>query len=460
MSSHALPIVAIVGRPNVGKSTLFNRYTGANRALVEDTPGVTRDSIAEEVDLDSRRILLVDTAGLDTDAESALATAVQAQAQAAIEQAEAILFVVDGKSGLLPEDETIANTLRRSSKPIALVVNKIDLPKHYERVHEFHRLGFKKIFAVSGTHGTGAFEALEALIDDLPQACEEPTIEDGALRIAIVGRPNVGKSSLVNRLVGAERVVVSDEPGTTRDSVDIRIERDGESFVLVDTAGIRRSAKRTALVEHGSALMTLRAIERADVVLIVIDGAEGFSEQDARVAGLVRDRGRAAAILVNKNDLLTKKDLGEADYLRGGIERGLRFMADTPMLFISAKTGARVEKIFALVKKLNQNTHVEISTARLNRWLEKATHQHEPSLGQAGIHKRPIKFFYATQATTNPPTFILFCTDPAAVKENYRRYLENRLREEFDLHGIPIRLRLRARTQTKKRARTDGDDKF
>lgn len=459
MSSRALPIVAIVGRPNVGKSTLFNRYTGANRALVEDTPGVTRDTIAEEVELGSRRVLLVDTAGLDPDPDSALATAVQAQAQTAIEQADAILFIVDGKAGLLPDDEMIANTLRRSSKPIALAVNKIDLPKHQERVHEFYRLGFKKIFAVSGTHGTGAFEALETLVDELPaHESETESGEAGTLRVAIVGRPNVGKSSLVNRLVGAERVVVADEPGTTRDSVDIRIERDGESFVLVDTAGIRRSAKRTALVEHGSALMTLRAIERANVVLIVIDGAEGLSEQDARVAGLVRDRGRAAAILVNKNDLLTKKDAGEADYLRDGIERGLRFMADTPLLFISAKTGARVEKIFALVKKLHQSTTVEISTAKLNRWLEAATHKHEPAMGQSGVRKRPIKFFYATQATTNPPTFILFCTDPEAVKENYRRYLENSLREAFDLHGTPIRLRLRARTKTKRGHDTEDED--
>jgi GTP-binding protein len=439
-------VIAIVGRPNVGKSTLFNRYAGRRRALVQDTPGVTRDRLVEEITLDGRRILIVDTAGLDPAADEGLPGAVQAQARVAVREADAILFVVDGKHGILPEDEAIARTLRKSSRPLVLVVNKIDVPSHASRVGEFHRLGIGAVHAVSAEHGTGAFEALEAAVAALPPAPEEAEAEaeEGVLRIAIVGRPNVGKSSLVNRLLGSERVVVSDEPGTTRDAIDTFVERDGKSFVLVDTAGIRRPGKREA-IERGSALMAVRSLERADVAFVVIDAAEGFTDADARVAGLARERGRAAAVLANKWDLIEKRTPAERARVRDAVANGIRFMADTPVLSVSAKTGLAVSRIFPLAQKLYEASHREISTGPLNRWLQAAAAKHEPGMAQRGLRKRPVKFFYATQTAVAPPTFVLFCTEPAAVAPSYRRFLENRLRESFELVGTPVRLRLRAR---------------
>jgi GTP-binding protein len=265
------------------------------------------------------------------------------------------------------------------------------------------------------------------------------------VRVAIVGRPNVGKSSLVNRLCGSERVVVADEPGTTRDAIDVRIERDGERLILVDTAGIRRPGKRTRFVERTSALLAVRQLERADVALVVIDAAEGFTDQDARVAGLVRERGRAAALLANKWDLLERERADVRKRTRDGIEHGLRFMADTPVLPISARTGKGVEAIFPLLQRLGSSATRRISTSELNRWLQATVAKHEPAMAQRGPRVRPIKLFYATQTGVRPPTFVIFCTEPESVRASYRRFLENRLREDFGLAGTPIRLRLRAR---------------
>jgi len=443
----ALPIVAIVGRPNVGKSTLFNRYAGSRRALVEDTPGLTRDRIAEEVEVEGRWILVVDTAGLDPEAEAGLPAAVQAQARAAVEEADAVLFVVDGAAGLLPEDERLARELRRTAKPVGLAINKIDHPKHADRTLEFLGLGLEPAAGISATHGTGAWDLLEALVERLPSGAEPTREEDEALRVAVVGRPNVGKSSLVNALVGQERVVVSDAPGTTRDAVDLRLERDGRSFVLVDTAGLRRPGRRGTGAERGGALMALRSLERADVALVVMDGAEGITDQDVRVAGLARQRGRPAALLVNKWDRVGGEDGPAPPRVLDEIRRRLRFMGDTPLLPISARTRLHLERILPLAQELHATASRQIPTARLNRWLEEATARHQPALGQRGTRRRPIRFFYATQTGTHPPTFVLFCTDPAAVKDSYRRYLENRLREAFGLEGVPVRMRLRARRE-------------
>jgi GTP-binding protein len=283
MSSSALPIVAIVGRPNVGKSTLFNRYAGRRRALVEDRPGVTRDRIACEVETLGRRVLLVDTAGLDPDAEAGLPAAVQAQAWSAIRDADAILWVTDSQSGVLPDDEALARTLRRTSKPVSLAVNKVDVPAHQDRVGEFHGLGFERTRGVSAEHGTGAWDAFDELVALLPEPAEPVPEEDAGIRVAVVGRPNVGKSSLVNRLAGDERVVVSDVPGTTRDAIDVVLEHEGERYTLVDTAGLRRAGRRHETTERVSALMTVRALERAEVALLLLDADEGFTDQDARV---------------------------------------------------------------------------------------------------------------------------------------------------------------------------------
>ncbi len=448
------PIIAIVGRPNVGKSTLFNRYAGHRRALVADIAGVTRDRIVEEVEIEGRSILIVDTAGLDSQADDPLAAAVQAQARSAVDEADAVLFVVDGKAGLLPEDQSIARTLRRSDKPLAVAVNKIDVPEHRSRVHEFHALGLEPMQAISAEHGTGAFDLLEALVAALPPA-QEPTIvsADDAIRIAIVGRPNAGKSSLVNQLAGQERVVVSEVPGTTRDSIDIRIERDeagepGQAFVLVDTAGLRRAAKRSQRIERGSALMTVRSLERADVALIVLDAQAGVGDQDARVASLVLERGCAGVVVLNKWDLI---DRAQGERVRAEVERTLRFASHFPVHAASALTGARLGRLWPAVAKVHQAATRRIPTGELNRWLEETVARHQPSMARRGRHRRPMRFFYATQAATQPPTFVLFCTEPRAILPSYRRFLENQLRDRFDFAGTPIRLRLRARTRDRDR---------
>jgi GTP-binding protein len=451
MSISGLPVVAIVGRPNVGKSTLFNRYAGHRRALVADTPGLTRDRIAEEVEVSERRVLLVDTAGLELDPDEALATAVQRQAREALEEADGILFVVDGKEGPLPLDREIAQTLRRTAKPLMLAVNKVDVPAHRDRVAAFYELGLGAPRACSAEHGTGAWALLEELALELPeQGPEEESAgegEDPALRVALVGRPNVGKSSLLNRLLGSERVVVSEIPGTTRDSVDIRLDDPDGALVLVDTAGLRRAGRRQRTGERGGALMAVRALDRAQVALLVIDGGAGVTDQDAHVAALALERGCACAVIVNKGDLVQQQ--GSAEALRKEIERRLRFLPDPPMLTVSARSGPRVERIPALARRLAEKACLRVSTAELNRWLREAVERHEPAMAQKGSRRRPVRFFYGTQTGIQPPTFVLFCTDPTLVMASYRRFLENRLRERFDLAGTPIRLRLRARRKPK-----------
>jgi GTP-binding protein len=448
----ALPIVAIVGRPNVGKSSLFNRYAGARRALVEDRPGITRDRIAAELEAGGRRILLVDTAGLDPDGAAGLEGAVQEQARAALAQADAILFVVDGKEGRLPVDETLARSLHRAAVPVSLVVNKLDTPAHEARLAEFLGLGFERCHAVSAEHGRGAWDALEELVAELPEPAATPPVAEEAepaqsVSVALVGRPNVGKSSLLNRLAGEERVVVSEQPGTTRDAIDTRVVHEGRVYTLVDTAGLRRPGRRDRVVERGSALMTLRSLERADVALLVVDAAEGAGDQDARVASLARERGCACVVLANKWDRVAPRG-GEAVREAGeAIRRALHFMPDAPLLEVSALTGAGLGQIWSAVDAAAAAGRRRIATADLNRWLAATVARHEPAMAQRGARRRPVKFQYATQVGVRPPSFVLFCTDPAAVQPSYRRFLENRLREDFALRGTPLRVLLRARAR-------------
>lgn len=452
-------MVALVGRPNVGKSTLFNRYAGYRRALVADQPGLTRDRIAEKIDVEGRTIWLVDTAGLDASSHGEnLETAVQAQAQSAVDSADVILFIVDGKLGLVPEDEAIAATLRRSGKAIGLLVNKIDQPKHHQdRLNDFYRLGIEHTFAVSGEHGVGAFAALESVLESLPSDfapddsdSPEDTSESRPTRIAIVGRPNVGKSSIANRLAGENRVVVSDSPGTTRDAVDISISRDGEDYVLVDTAGIRKIARRKGPGERGGALMTLRSLERAELALLVVDAAEGIADQDARVASLMREQGCAALVLANKWDLV---DADRREDVLADIAHGLRFMSDVSIVPVSAQTGAGFGALFRKLRKVAAASQLRISTADLNRWLQDVSEKHPPSMASRGFSRKPNKLFYASQVAVAPPVFIVFCSDPKAIQTSYVRFLENRLRESFGFEGTPVRVRLRARSGGRKGGR-------
>jgi GTP-binding protein len=447
----SLPIVAIVGRPNVGKSTLFNRFAGTRRALVEDVPGITRDRIAAEIEVGTRRVLIVDTAGLDGEVDEGLHGAVQQQARSAISEADAVLFLVDGKSGLLPEDESLAQTLRQTSKPVMLAVNKIDRPQHEARIGEFYGLGFEHTRGISAEHATGAWDALEELVEQISEVREPEPVLDEGIRIAIVGPPNVGKSSLLNRLVGEDRVVVSDIPGTTRDAIDTLVVQGDQRFTLIDTAGLRKQGRRTRIAERGSALMTVRALERAQVAFVVLDASEGFRAQDATIASLAHERGCATAILANKWDLVEESGPDRAKEVRENIQRGLKFLADAPLCQISAKTGAGVGRLLERAQTLQQTAERRIPTAELNRWLQDCVARHEPAMAQRGSRKRPLKFFYATQTTVRPPTFVLICTDPSSVQPSYRRFLENRLRESFDFAGIPIRLRLRPRSRKEER---------
>jgi len=449
-NSQPLPIIAIVGRPNVGKSTLFNRYAGHRRALVADSPGLTRDRIIEQLEIAGREILLVDTAGLEPTPESGLPSAVQAQAKSAMRDADAILFVVDGKSGLLPEDEAIARTLRRTRKPLALAVNKIDQPQHHaDRVHEFYRLGFDRVSGVSAEHGGCAFDALEELVEALGTAPEAVREEGDEIRVAVVGRPNVGKSSLVNRLLGEERVVVSAVAGTTRDAIDTAFEFEGEQFVLVDTAGLRRPGRREGTGEKVGALMTVRSLERAQVAVLVIDASEGITDQDAHIASMIRDLGCATVVLANKWDLVGKEDRRD---LLEDVQHGLRFMADAPIQSLSAKTGASVGKIFPLIVKVAQAASLRVPTSELNRWMEDVVARHDPGMARRGQQRHPLKFFYASQVAVRPPGFVLFCSDADSILPSYKRFLENRLRETFGFEGTPIKLHLRNRRQKPKEA--------
>jgi len=462
------PIVALVGRPNVGKSTLFNRLAGERLAVVDEMPGTTRDRIVAEAEWNGIAFDIVDTGGLDPAAGRLRATPatdpatyleeIRHQAEAACREADAILLIVDVIDGVTAADADVAQFLRRQRRQgrqarVLLVVNKCDTPKHESRAAEFHRLGFARVRAISAEHGRGAWDVLEEIVAELPtQVVEEGTTDPDsdhpdAIRVAVVGRPNVGKSSLVNRLLGAERMVVSDEGGTTRDAIDSVLERRDGVYVLVDTAGLRRQGRRDRIGERTSALMAVRSLERADVALVVTDAADGFTDQDATVLGLARDSGCATAVLLNKWDLVHQR--GASERAREAVLERLRFAADTPILAIAAKTGLRVDKVLPLVRKLAKAARRRISTAELNRWLKDATDAHEPAMAQRGTRKRPLRLLYATQVGVRPPSIVIFCSDPAGVKESYLRYLENRLRERFDLGGTPLRIQLRSRREKK-----------
>ncbi len=438
----ASPVVAIVGRPNVGKSALFNRITGQRRAIVDETPGVTRDRLYSTVQWSGRAFVLVDTGGLDgvgaTDSVDAMT---RAQARIAIEEADIVLFVVDTKSGLLAQDRDVADVLRRSERPVLLVANKAEGARREDYV-ELYALGFGDPLPVSALHGLGIGELLDAIVDRLPKPADG---EDGGqdaetVKIAVVGRPNVGKSSLVNAILGEERSIVSPDPGTTRDAVDTPFTWAGRRFVIVDTAGIRRMAKVATPVERYSVLRALRAVERCDVALIVVDASAGVASQDARIAGHADEAGRACVIVVNKLDLV-RGEAGARARLEKLARTTLAFLSYAPCVFVSARTGSGVADLMKTVSEVAENHGRRVATSVLNEVLEEAQTRVEPPQDKG----RQLRIFYGSQVGVKPPTFVLFVNDPDLVHFSYERYLENKIREAFDFGGSPVRLVFRRR---------------
>ena len=428
--------VAIVGRANVGKSTLFNRITGGRTAIVEDTPGVTRDRSYKKTEWSGKVFTLVDTGGLEVKAEDDLiGNKVRMQAQAAVEEADVIIFLVDGKVGLTKEDQLVARALIKSEKPVILTVNKVDNPGDISDTYEFYGLGFGEPTAVSAEHGLNIGDLLDRVVGYLDCSADEDPEEEDRIKVAVVGRPNVGKSSLVNRLLGHDRVIVSDIPGTTRDAVDTPFERDGKKYLLIDTAGIRRKSKLSSATEAYSVNRAVRAIERADVALLVLDAVEGISDQDKRIAGYAHEAGKAVVVVINKWDLVEKDDHTMDNYDKY-IRRSFAFMRYAPTLYVSALTNQRVPKLFEMIDFVVEQASTRVPTRQLNEVFQEALIKHPPPASKG----KRLKVYYITQVKVQPPTFLLFVNDPKLVHFAYRRFLDNRIREEFGFQGTPIRL--------------------
>lgn len=433
------PLVAIVGRPNVGKSTLFNRLIGRRIAIVEDTPGVTRDRIYGDAEWLQYAFTLIDTGGIEPESLDKIAVQMRRQAELAIETADVILFLVDGREGMTTADVEVASMLRRCRKPVVLGVNKVDAQKFEDSVYEFYSLGLGDPITISASQGLGLGDLLDAVVHGFPVAPEGE--EEKRINIAVVGKPNVGKSSLVNALLGEERTIVSDVPGTTRDSIDTPFEHGGRLYTLVDTAGIRRKRSiEDESIERYSVIRSLAAVRRADVVLIVCDASEGLSEQDVRIAGYAHEEGKPSVLLVNKWDLV-EKDTHTIEKFRKDILVDLAFMSYVPMLFLSAKTGQRVNRVLDMADSVYEQSCRRIPTGTLNDIVGEAIMANEPPSDKG----RRLKIYYATQAAVRPPTFIVFVNDEALVHFSYQRYLENYLRKSFGLDGTPVRLFFRSR---------------
>lgn len=435
-----LPVVAIVGRPNVGKSTFINRLVGSREAIVHDLPGVTRDRLYLRADWNGRDFIVVDTGGIVPGTDEELLQSVEKQARVAIQEADVIVFVVDGEAGVTPVDEDIANLLRTAKKPLVLAVNKLDNVSEDPKANDFYELGLGEPRPISAMHGLGIGDLLDDIVRGFAPPGEEPPPEE--LRVAIVGKPNAGKSSLTNTLLGQERMIVSPVAGTTRDAIDSRVEVDGKAYVLVDTAGIRRRAKVDYGVEQFSVVRSLKAIERADVVVMLIDATEGVTDQDQRIAGIAEDSGKALVVVVNKWDLVPK-DTYTMPTFRKKLEEELRHVKWAHVLFISALTGQRVDQVLKAADAAAEQNQRRITTGVLNEVIAEATTMNPPPAS----HGRRLRIYYASQVSTVPPTFLMFSNEPKLVGEHYKRYLENKVREAFGFEGTPIRLVFRPRRE-------------
>ena len=435
-----MSVVAIVGRPNVGKSTLFNRILGTRRAIVENFPGVTRDRNYAQITRYDTPFVLIDTGGFEPASEDRLLMQMREQSQLAVDEADVILFVVDAKEGLTPSDHEVADMLRRCGKPVLYVVNKVDGTSQEVAATEFYALGVEQLYTVSAEHGRGMDDLIEAVIKALPASAKFESKDSEETRLAVIGRPNVGKSSLINRMIGAERLVANPKAGTTRDSIDTPFVYNKKRYVLIDTAGIRRKGRVQQKLEKYSVIHSLKSMERAHVVLVVIDAEEGVTEQDMTIAGYALERGRAVILVVNKWDLV-QKDQGTMKQYTEKVRMAFKFLPYAPVLFVSALSGQRVSKIMADVEKVAEEFNRQIPTGPLNRVLEEAVISHAPPMVQG----KRLKFYYMTQTGVRPPSFVVFGNRATGVHFSYERYLTNKLREAFGFEGCPIRLTFKDR---------------
>ncbi len=433
------PIVAMVGRPNVGKSTLFNRLAGKRISIVEDTPGVTRDRVYAEAEWLNHNFTMIDTGGIEPERDDIIVKQMRRQANIAIETADVIIFIVDGKEGLTPADQEVASMLRKSKKPVVLVVNKVDTLKEEDNAWEFYNLGIGDPVTISGAQGLGLGDMLDRVVEHFDSSYLEEE-EDEFIRIAMIGKPNVGKSSLINKLLGEERVIVSNVPGTTRDAIDSYLETDEGKFILIDTAGLRRKSKVKEEIERYSVIRTYAAIERADVCILMVDAQEGITEQDEKIIGYAHEMRKAIMVVVNKWDLIEKDDK-TLDKYKKELQGKLKFLSYAPYVFISALTGQRTHKILSTAKMCYDNYSKRISTGVLNDVINRAVLMKEPPI----VGLKRMKIYYATQVAARPPKFIFFVNDSNATHFSYQRYLENQLRQSFDFEGTGIQIEYRER---------------
>ena len=431
------PIIAIVGRPNVGKSTLFNRIAGGKKAIVWDEPGVTRDRNYADVEWEESAFTLIDTGGFEPVSKDRIFIQMREQCQLAMEEADVVLFLMDGKEGLTPSDKEITDILRRLNKPVFHIVNKVDGPKHEEKALEFYGLGVEPVYSISAEHGYGVNGLMDEVIKVLPKLTEKKWDKD-IIKVAVIGRPNVGKSSLINRFLGYKRVLVDEVPGTTRDAIDTFFEKDAKRYVLIDTAGIRRKSRISLRLEKYSIVEALRTIDRSDVALLLLDSREGVTDQDARIGGFIHDKGKGCILVVNKWDLVEKDSQTMIQYERE-VRENLKYLSYTPILFISALTGQRVRKVLDVVDHVSEQTKKRISTSPLNKYFGKWVEKFPPPLYKG----RNVKLNYITQVSTAPPTFVIYANFPNGIHFSYERYLLNQMRETFSFEGVPVRLRFR-----------------
>jgi len=434
------PLVAIIGRPNVGKSTLFNRLISERKAIVEDIPGVTRDRIYAEAQWDGREFSLVDTGGFDPEGDELYPSLIKNQIDIALEEADLILCILDGKEGLMPHDLDVIELLRKVEKPVIFAVNKIDHKKHEDMALEFHSLGIEQYIVISAMQGRNINELLDKIVELIPAHPLIEEAEEDIIKVAVLGKPNVGKSTLINQFLGEERLITSPVAGTTRDTIDTYITKDDKKYLLIDTAGIRRKSRITFSVERHSVFRAVRAMERADIALLMIDAGEGPTHQDARLARLIADKGRGCIILLNKWDLVPTNVAQQTTGIDEILRDELMAISFAPVLIISAKTGKGIDKIFDEIDRVYTNFSQRISTKRLNNFLKTIVEKTPPPIFKG----KEIKFYYISQPLTEQPTFVIFTNRIKGVPENYKRFLENRFREEFDLEGTPMKLVFRS----------------